>query len=154
MNAPSASGKADSEIACHQRSYEHLHDLAAEPLDRGELRLGRVIRHDHGARQAELARGPGHALAHVPGARGDDAAAQLLGVGLEDRVQRAAQLERADRLQVLELQVDGARLLGQLEPDERGAHDPAGEALASGADLLDRDQNGTVVPAPSARARA
>ena len=43
-----------------------------------ELRLRRVLGHDHRAGQAELAGGPGDALAHVPGARGDDAGLQLL----------------------------------------------------------------------------
>src|SRR4029078_2515900 len=126
----------------------------AEALDRGQLRLRRVVGHDDRARQAQLAGRPRDALAHIPRARRDTPAAQLLGVGLEDRVERAAQLERADRLQVLELQVDGAGPVGQVEPDERRAQDTAAQARAGAADLLDRDQNGTDVPAPSASARA
>ena len=51
----------------------HLDDLAAEPRDRVELRLRRVLGDDDRRRDAELARGPRDALRHVAGARGDDA---------------------------------------------------------------------------------
>jgi hypothetical protein len=57
-----------------------------------------VIGYDDAARQAELARGPGHSLAHISGTRRDNPCAQLLGIDLQDRVQRAAKLEGADRL--------------------------------------------------------
>ena len=128
-----------------------LDRAAAEALDRGQLRLGRVVGHDDRAGNLELPRGPGDALGHVPGARGDDAGLQLLGRDLEDGVQRAAELERADRLEVLELEVDLARVL---EAHERRARDAAGQPLPRGPDLGERDQNGTEVPAPSASARA
>ena len=51
---------------------------AAQPLDRGQLGLGRVVGHHDRGRDAELARGPRHALGHVAGAGGD----QALGPGV------------------------------------------------------------------------
>ena len=40
-----------------------------------------------------------------------------------------------------------------LEPDERRAQDGAGDALARGLDLCERDQSCTSVPTPSSSAR-
>ena len=131
----------------------HLVDPRAEPLHRRELGLGRVVGHDHRAGHAELARDPGDALAHVAGGRGDHAGPQVVRRDLEDGVACAAELERADRLQVLELQVDLAVAVVP-EPDERRAQDAACQALACGLDLGERDQNGTAEPTPSARARS
>src|SRR5205814_3986404 len=102
-----------------------LHDPAAEPLDRSELRLSRALRDDHRARNAELSCGPGDALTHVARTRGDDPVAELALRDLFDRVERSAQLERADRLQVLELEVDLCGSLGYLEADERCSQDCA-----------------------------
>jgi hypothetical protein len=110
-----------------------------------------VIGHDDRAGDPELARDPGDALAHVPGGGGDDAGLQLVRWDLEDRVARPAQLERADRLQVLELEVDLAVAV-VAQPDERRAQDAARQALARGLDLGERDQKGTAEPTPSARA--
>jgi hypothetical protein len=70
---------------------------------------------------------------------------QLGRLDLQDGVQRAAELERADRLEVLELEVDLAVVL---EADERGAKDAPGEPVAGSLDLGQRDQNGTAVPTP------
>ena len=83
-----------------------LDDVGAEPLHRRDLRLGRVVRNDHRARHPELLRRPGHALAHVPGARRDQSGAHQLGVGPARRVVGAAQLEGPDRLDGLELEED------------------------------------------------
>jgi hypothetical protein len=66
-----------------------------------------------------------------------------------DRVRRAADLERRDRLEVLELQPD----VGVGQPDERRAHRRAGDPLARALDLGERDQNSTVVPVPVSAAR-
>ena len=50
----------------------------------------------------------------------------------------AAQLERADRLQVLELQPDLRRRVLDVQPDERRADRRSGDASARGADVLER----------------
>src|SRR2546430_499403 len=60
----------------------HLDHAPAESLDRRQLRLDRAFGHDDRGRNAELARRPSDALAHVPGARGHDARLQLGGVEL------------------------------------------------------------------------
>ena len=86
-----------------------LDHLPTEPLDRRELGLRRVLGHRDRRRQPELARDPGHPLSHVPGAGGQQAARSLLGRGGADRVGGAADLERVDRLQRLELAVDLGR---------------------------------------------
>src|SRR5204863_6387843 len=74
-------------------------------------------------------------------------------LGPPGRVVGAPDLERADRLEVLELQVDLGLRLGHVQPDERGADGRARDRLARGPDLLERDQNATSVPAPFSRAR-
>jgi hypothetical protein len=84
-----------------------------------------------------------------PGGGGDDAGAQLVGWNLEHGVRRAAQLEGTDRVEVLELEVDLALVL---ELDEGRPQDPPGLAVAGRLDLGERDQKGTAVPRPSARA--
>ena len=60
----------------------HLDHAAAEPLDRVELRLRRVVGDDDRRRDARLARRPGDALRHVARARRDDARASSSGVRL------------------------------------------------------------------------
>src|SRR5581483_2307274 len=70
-----------------------------------------------------------------------------------DRVRGAAELERADRLQALELQPDLAPGHVDREPHERRADRVAGDALARALDLGERDQNGTSTPRPRSRAR-
>jgi hypothetical protein len=72
---------------------------------------------------------PGDGLGHVAGARRPEAGRELVGVGKRERVSGAAQLERADRLQVLELQVDLRRPV-VLQPDERRPDDGPGYAAA------------------------
>ena len=75
------------------------------------------------------------------------------GEASSERVPRAAQLEGADRLQVLELEVDLRRSVLELEPHERRADDRPGEALAGGFDLGQSDHSSTSVPTPSSSAR-
>src|SRR5947208_13375688 len=105
----------------------HLDDAPAEALNRRQLRLGRPLWNDDGAGDSELARGPCDALAHVARARRDHARLELGGGELRDRVQRPAQLDRADWLQVLELPVD-RRGRGQCKPDKRWADGPRADA--------------------------
>ena len=95
-----------------------LDDVAAEALDRRQLRLGRALRDDDRRLHAAQARRVGDSLRHVAGARGDDAVGQLLLGGLEHRVAGAADLEGVDRLERLELEID-LRVGVGVEPDER-----------------------------------
>ena len=84
----------------------HLEHLPAEARDRVELRRGGVLGHRDRRRHAELAGDPGDALRHVAGARGDQAARNERRVGAAHAVGGAADLERVDRLQRLELAPD------------------------------------------------
>src|SRR5207247_733081 len=108
----------------------------AETVDRGELRLRRVLGDDDRRGDAAEARRPGDTLRHVAGARGQDAAGELVVRGLQDRVAGAADLERVHRLQRLELEVD-LRIRVDLEADDRRPHGHAGEDLARAADLVE-----------------
>jgi hypothetical protein len=133
-----------------ERDLDHL---AAQAPDRLDLGLRSRVRKDDRAADAELAGPPGDALRHVSRARRPNAALELLWRGEEERVPRAAQLERADRLEALELEVDLSGCVFELEAHERGAEDRAGEALTSGLDLGERDHSSTSVPRPSSSAR-
>jgi hypothetical protein len=132
----------------------HLHVGAAEALDGRELRLGRMIGDDHGEGDAQLARRPADALRHVAGARRQDAGGEAVARRLRHRVVGAPDLEGADRLEVLELEVDLGRRVVHREADERRAHGGAGDCLARAADVRERDQSSTSVPAPLSRARS
>src|SRR5262249_34686129 len=66
---------------------------------------------------------------------------------------RAAELEGADRLEVLQLQVDRAVRVG-LQAEQRRVQDPSREPPAGRADVVERDHQGTAVPRPDSRARA
>jgi hypothetical protein len=81
-------------------------DLGAVLAGGVDLRDGRVLRHDDGRIDARPCRRERDALCVVAGAGGDDAAVAF-GVGqLGDLVRRAANLERAGALEVLQFQVD------------------------------------------------
>jgi hypothetical protein len=92
-------------------------------------------------------------LRHVAGARRHDAARKLGARRLEDRVRRAAELERADRLQALELEPDLRRRIVDVQPYERRARDGVREPVAGALDVVDRDQKSTSVPTDRSRAR-
>src|SRR5439155_27087829 len=81
-------------------------ELGAEAAHRRDLdgirRLGDADRRRH----AEETGGVGYRLPVVPGRRCDDAALALLRIQLRDEVDAAADLECADRLVVLVLDVD------------------------------------------------
>ena len=89
------------------------------------LVCGRGVHHHHRARHAGAARGERHALRGVAGADRPHAVAQLRPAAAADGVPGAANLERADRLQRLELQEDlrrrRSRRERQVEADERRA---------------------------------
>src|SRR5581483_1453217 len=95
----------------------------------------------------------GEPLRHVARARREHAARELRVARLQHRVAGPADLERAHRLQQLQLQPD-LRVRVHVEADERRADRNAVQHLARQADLLDRDHSDTTVPAASASARA
>ena len=70
------------------------------------LVCGRGIGRDDGGGDADAARAEGDALRHVAGRRGEHAALEPLARSARHDVGGAADFEGADRLQVLELQVD------------------------------------------------
>ena len=120
-----------------------LDDLRPEPRDGGDLRLRSRVRDHDRAAKAEAPGPPGDSLRHVAGACRPDSACELLRGSERQGVARASQLEGADRLQVLELQIELGGRVGDFEPDERRAEDCAREALACGLDLRERDQSAT-----------
>jgi hypothetical protein len=72
---------------------------------------------------------------------------------LRERVARPSDLEGADGLEVLELEVDLCRPV-EVEAEERRADGGADEQPAGALDLREGDQNETSTPAPASRARA
>src|SRR5207247_10238871 len=80
------------------------HGLCTGALDRDELRDGDAVREDDARRDANELRREGDALTVVAGRRGDHTRSARRRIELEDRVERAADLERARALQVLELE--------------------------------------------------
>src|SRR5205814_3717479 len=116
-------------------------DVGAESLDRRQLRRGRAVGDDDGAPDAEPPRVPRDALSHVAGARGPHPIRELLGGGDGHAIARTTDLERADGLQALELEVDVRRRGVDVEPHERRAERRAGDAPAGRPDLGEPDQS-------------
>ncbi len=131
----------------------HADDSPAEALDGGELARGGVVGNDDRGRDAELARHPRDALRHVPRARRHEPFRESLARRAQHGVGRPAQLEGADRLQVLELQPDLCRRVVELETHERSSDDRACDALTRRLDVRERDQKGTSTPMPCSLAR-
>jgi hypothetical protein len=92
-------------------------------LDPARLALGHPARHVHDGRDAQDAGGGGDAEPVVAAGRRDDALRWLL---RQKGVQRAADLERAAALQVLELQHHGTAV--DRGPQDRGAPAVRGQA--------------------------
>ena len=135
----------------HHRSYGTLTTLPPSRAIASSFVCGALSGRDDRRRHAELARGPGDALRHVAGARRDDPLGGFRVRRLPDRVDGAADLERADRLQVLELEPDLRRPFDR-ETQERRPDRGAGDRLAGALDLGERNQNSTSVPTPCSRA--
>jgi len=81
-------------------------DFRAQSFCRSELVRRRIVGHHNDSLCAECTRGKRHTLGMVAGGIGDDAADEGVGRELRDAVVRATQLEAADRLGGLILQVD------------------------------------------------
>jgi hypothetical protein len=80
------------------------HRLRAGALDRGELRERHALRQDHRRGRANELRGERDALAVVAGGRGHHAGRAAGRVEACEGVERAADLEGAGALEVLELE--------------------------------------------------
>jgi hypothetical protein len=116
----------------------HGDDAATEPLDSRDLCRGCALGNDHGAGDAEPSRVPRDALRHVPRARRPHTVSELRARREGHPVAGAADLERSDRLQALELEPDlGRRVRAQAH--ERRADRGTGDALAGRLDLRQRD---------------
>ena len=114
--------------------------------DRGELGLHRAFRHHHVAGNAAALCGQRQRGAMVAGSMGDHAAR---GGGLVQRPHRiagAAELERADPLQVFafELQPRAGFLIQRARSEHRGGMGMSGDARGGGEDVGEiRFQDGT-----------
>ena len=117
----------------------HAEVAGAEPLDRFELRLRCVLGHDDRAGDATLARDPGDALGPVARARGEDAPVEGAFGCEAEGVDGAPDLERRDRLEVLELEVDLGLALVGAQPDERRSQRAPGDGLVGFTDVVERD---------------
>src|SRR2546428_453287 len=91
-----------------------------------------------GASGAAVATSAAYTRTHVPRARRQDPVRTLVRPGVNQPVRRAAALERADRLEVLELEPDLALRVDR-QAHERRADRDAGDALAGCAYRVDRD---------------
>ena len=100
----------------------HFHRLAAESFDCGELCRGRMIWNDDSAGHTDAPRAPRYSLRHVACTCGVDAFRKLLRGRDRHRVACASQLERADRLQVLELEINLGGCTIDIQSHERRAH--------------------------------
>ena len=95
---------------------------------------------DHGAGNAALPGAPGESLSHVARADRPDPVRQVLRGKLGHRVVRAPDLERADGLEVFELEIDLGRQVVGAQPDQRRADDRSGNPVPGRLDLLQRDR--------------
>ena len=122
-----------------RRTLEH--DVGAVAAGGEQLGDRHAERHEDRRGDAEGLRGERDALRVVAGGCGHDAARALLGRQAREPVGRAADLERAGALEVLELQVHGhAEQLGQvLRLVERRARD---DAIEEGGGILELRQGG------------
>ena len=130
-------------------------DVGAELAAVGHLDQRREHRHHDGRGNAEQLRVIGDALRVIAGGRGDHAALALLGRQLQQRVARAALLEAAGALQVVELAVDvrAGELRQRDRLDARRVVDAAGDAFPGGFDVGERDHR-SVALERAARSRA
>ena len=113
-------------------------DLRAKAARGGDLYQRRGLRHDDARANAQPRRVKGHALRVIAGARGDHAVRALLRRELQQPVQRAALLEGAGTLQILQLEIDGmAGQLGEIVRYlARRIVEDIADALASGRDTV------------------
>jgi hypothetical protein len=102
------------------------------------------VRHHDDCFHAEQPRGQRDGLPMVARRERDDATRALIGVELRDRVVCAAELERADALLVLALEVQrraALRIGGARRVDRRAVRN-AGQARVRGGDVVVGDRKG------------
>jgi hypothetical protein len=123
------------------------HDVRAELPAVGDLDQRREYRHDDGRRNAEQLRVIGDALGVIAGRCGNDAALPRVGRELQQRVARAAFLETAGALQVIELAINVRA--GELRKRDRfdagRVVDASRDPVACGFDIGERDHVGAAV---------
>jgi hypothetical protein len=108
----------------------HQDGTAAEPLHGADLGGRRGFGRDDGSGDAQTARAICHSLRHIAGRRGEQAALQALARRPRDHVGRAADFERADRLQILQFQEQIERTLTRTGHQWRAQRD--GGDIAAG----------------------
>jgi hypothetical protein len=115
-------------------------DLGAELAAVGHLDQRRENGHHDGRGNAEELRVIGDSLRVIAGGRGDHAASSLLRRQLQQGVARAALLEAAGALQVIELAVDmrAGELRQRNRFDARRVIDATGDAVAGSLDVGER----------------
>src|SRR5713226_9419652 len=118
--------------------------LRPESLDGFQLHARGAVRDDRGAPDAKPPGVPRETLGHVAGAGCVDAGRQRRRIEHSERIRAAPNLERADRLQVLQLQVELARA-AVLQSDQRGGRQDPGEALARLLHVVDYERIGRAV---------
>src|SRR5690242_12370895 len=98
----------------------NLDELRAESRYRSKLCLWRVIRNHDCAWNTQSPRMPCNSLRHVARACGEHATCEISRVGCRDGVSSTPQLERSNRLKILELEINVRRI--DVEPYERRAN--------------------------------
>ncbi len=114
-----------------------LHRLRPQAPDSGQLRVRGALGHDDRAGDAEPLCVPADPLRHVAGARRVDALREALLRQESHGIAGAAQLERADRLKVLELQPDLRPRVLDVQAHERRADRRPRDAAARRPDVLE-----------------
>ena len=99
-------------------NLDHPSVQASDGIELG-LRCG--FRRDDRTGNSQLACPPGHPLCHVPCGRRQHTALELLGRKVSDRIRGAADLERANRLEILQLQIDIRRQIKAVQSNQRRA---------------------------------
>src|SRR5580698_9316721 len=114
-------------------------DACAEAFDGVELRGGRGVHDHHVAARTQNFCGESHALRGVACADGPNATGAILGRQHGDGVKSAAQFERSNGLEGLELEVNLAGCFVGLQTDQRRANGSLVNPLVSGENGFQRD---------------
>src|ERR1044072_6573376 len=108
-------------------NFEHTPD---ESFDRLHLRIGCSIRRDHRAPNAKRARTTRNSLGHLSCRRCHDPAFQIARRQMRDRIRRATNFERPDRLQIFQLEINLRGRGVDVKPDQRRANRRVGDPSA------------------------
>jgi hypothetical protein len=119
-------------------------DASAEAFDGAEFGGGRGIGGDDGGGHADAAGAERYALRHIAGGGGEHAAFEELARGSGHHIGGAADLERADGLEVFQFEGDFGGRIGEAA-DERGAQGDTGDVGTGFGNLGESDGHLTIV---------